>query len=111
MLHQPDARLSADRGRRARFAASAWGPGRNLSDLPRKGPWREHPGFSCRLEVPVLRPRTADNSHSDIGVVLERLPIGDQLKLVEARRIGGGRSEVMNENAIAAPLELLREEK
>src|SRR5438477_3721949 len=81
------------------------------SDFHSQMPWCEYPGPRCRSKVPVALPRTADDSEFHTGIVFKFVQAGDQLELVEAWRISGRCSEVMDENAIAAPFELLCQEK
>src|ERR1700704_1116427 len=85
--------------------------GRDPSDCHSQVPWREHPGYCGHGQVPVLGPGTTNDSQSHAGIGFEFLPVGNLLELVEARRIGGSRSEVMDENTVATPLELLRQKK
>src|SRR5262245_8825640 len=70
-------------------------------------PWCEYPSCRCGDKVPVLWPRTANDSEVHTGMVLKFLQIGDQLELVEAWRISGGCNEVMDKDTVAAPFELL----
>src|SRR5262245_50387309 len=74
-------------------------------------PWRKDLCSRRRGQIPVLRPGTTNDRESDTGISLECLPVRNLLKLVKAWRIGGSRSEVMDENAVAASLQLLRQEK
>src|SRR5258705_4859590 len=71
-------------------------------------PWREYPGCSGRGQVPVLGPGTTNHGEAHTGIGLEFLPVGNQLELVEARRIRGSRREGIDEDAVTAPVELLR---
>src|SRR5689334_24606977 len=74
-------------------------------------PWREYPRSRGRGQVPVLGPGTTNDREPHTGVGSELLPVGNPLELVQARGIGGVRSEVVDENAAAAPLELLRQKE
>src|SRR5689334_7435857 len=84
---------------------------RNLSNFHLEMPWREYSCSRARVKVPILRPGTTNDSEFHTGIALEFLQVGDQLELVEARSISGGRSEVMDKNAVTAPFQLLSQKK
>ena len=87
------------------------GRNRHPSDCHSQLPWREYPGSRGSGQVPVLGPGTTNNGEPHTGIGFEFLPVGNLLELVEAGRISRRRGEVVDENAVATPLELLRQKK
>jgi hypothetical protein len=58
-----------------------------------------------------LRPRTTDDGELDVIARGERLNIFQALKFEQTRSVPPLRRKVMNENAIAVPLQILRPKK
>src|SRR5215475_5790535 len=79
------------------------------STLPSQLPGCEdlEPLGGSQLAVPG--PGTANDSELHAGILLEFLPIGDQFELAETGVVCRGCSEVMDQDAVAASFQLLRQ--